>query len=77
MVLDAGLGGDFIARWMDTSEGMAFLAASVFSDKPWGGPIGTSFEAFANVCAWWYFRRTDLQQHDPLMYQFAQQWLPK
>ena len=72
MVLDAGLpqGG-----WEETPEGEAFLAAGGRSNLP-SNPSVNPFEDFANICATWYLRRDYLQQYDPAMYEFAEQWLP-
>jgi hypothetical protein len=79
MILNAGLsvGGDPNARlvtWLETPEGRAFMAAGGRSNLPKNASVNP-IEDFANVCASWYLRRDDLQRYDPVMYEFARQWL--
>lgn len=77
-VLESGLsGGDGAVseRWLQTGEGLAFLAAGGETPLAGGVPRGP-YHAFATVCEAWYLRPEVLGQEDPAMLAFAREWLP-
>lgn len=77
-VLESGLSlGDagVPEQWLQTEEGLAFLAAGGHTTPPGGVPEGV-YHAFATVCEAWYLRPEALGQEDPAMFAFAQEWLP-
>lgn len=75
MILDARIPVTGLEPWVGTPEGKAFMAAGGKISFPWNGSV-SPVEDFANLCASWFLRRTDLQKHDPTMYKFAKEWLP-
>jgi hypothetical protein len=81
VVLDAGLPDvipgepNFAISWLQTPEGVAFLAAGGKSSLP-SNPSLSPFEDFADICSAWYMRRDYLRLNDPRMYEFARAWLP-
>jgi len=77
ILLDAGLPDTNLSTWVETTEGMAFMAAGGRSSLPSNPPSGDPKEDFANICSAWYMRRDYLRQHDRAMYTFAQAWLPQ
>lgn len=76
-VLESGLSlgdAEFPDRWLETEEGLAFLAAGGRTTLPSVVP-GGSYHAFATVCEAWYLQPEVLSQEDPAMFAFAQEWL--
>lgn len=79
VVLDAGMEVgpdlDLASQWYRTNQGQAFFIAGGQASLPGHAHIDP-YQDFANVCAFWYLRRPELQQLDPAMYRFASEWLP-